>query len=102
MQFYKTFKKCYFANGQNTVTSDVSYKGERIIGSCIGPGDPIKTVCENGLELTDKVVNCCTLVPLSTTSAVKEIYHVIVLVSPTLNVMDRQFRFYEQTTTRKM
>ena len=45
------------------VTSDVSYKGGRIIGSCIKPEDPIRTVFAIMASSLQKMVNCCTFNP---------------------------------------
>ena len=62
------------------VTSDVSYKGGEIIGSCLNPDDPIKTVFAITVSsLHKKWSTIVRLVPLSTTSA-KYIYPIIVQV----------------------
>ena len=60
------------------VTSDVSYKGGRIIGSCINRGDPIRTVFAlMASSLQRKWSTVVRLFPLSTTSA-RDIYPTIV------------------------
>ena len=63
------------------VTSDVSYQGgEIVIGSCLNPDDPIKTVFAIMVSsLHKKWSTIVRLVPLSTTSA-KDIYPIIVQV----------------------
>ena len=62
------------------VTSNVSYKGGEIIGSCLNPDDPIKTVFAIMVSsLHKKWSTVVRLVPLSTTSA-KDIHPIIVQV----------------------
>ena len=62
------------------VTSDVSYKGGEIIGSCLNPDDPIKTVFAIMVSsLHKKWSTVVRLVPLSTTRA-KYIHPIIVQV----------------------
>ena len=62
------------------VTSDVSYKGGEIIGSCLNPDDPIKTVFAIMVSsLHKKWSTVVRLKPLSTTSS-KYIHPIIVQV----------------------
>ena len=62
------------------VTSDVSYKGGRIIGSCVDSDDPIKTVFAIMVSsLHKKWSTVLRLIPHSTTSA-QVMYPVIIQV----------------------
>ena len=61
------------------VTSDVSYKGGRIIGSCVDSDDPIKTVFAIMVSSLHKKSTGVRLIPHSTTGA-QVIYPIIIQV----------------------
>ena len=82
------------------VASDVSYKGGRIIDSCVDPEHLIRTIFAIMASSLDKKWSTVVrLVPLSTTSA-KDIYPVIFQVIADVERcgLFKYFMYYAQTT----